>query len=130
VTCYALRCTAASSSALLEAAGRGRALGLLAGLVSSVSFQQERDAIFQHVAARIVYRLLTEMLEFDQANRRCVVVCGGIFDASVLLARCTLHFVLSEGSWLSAVIALMASMLWHDCVCVCVCMTTCVCVCV
>jgi hypothetical protein len=61
---------ALSSSALLEAAGKARALGVLSGLLSSAAFALEAEEGHKHLCARMVYRLLTEMLEFDVQNRR------------------------------------------------------------
>ncbi|KAF6258705.1 hypothetical protein COO60DRAFT_1638930 [Scenedesmus sp. NREL 46B-D3] len=59
-----------SSSALLEAAGKARALGVLSGLLRSAAFALEPEQGHRHLCARMVYRLLTEMLEFDVQNRR------------------------------------------------------------
>lgn len=61
---------ALSSSALLEAAGKARALGVLSGLLGSAAFALEPEEGHRHLCARMVYRLLTEMLEFDVQNRR------------------------------------------------------------
>lgn len=64
----------ASANALLEAAGKARALGVLSGLLGSSAFQLEPEEGHKHLCARMVYCLLTEMLEFDVANRRCVLI--------------------------------------------------------
>jgi hypothetical protein len=61
---------ALSSSALLEAAGKARALGVLSGLLGSAAFALEPEEGHRHLCARMVYRLLTEMLEFDVQSRR------------------------------------------------------------
>lgn len=64
---------ATSPSALLETAGKARALGTLSGLLSSTAFQLEPEQEHKHLCARMVYKLLTEMLQFDTANRRLVL---------------------------------------------------------
>ncbi|KAF8066245.1 NUP205 [Scenedesmus sp. PABB004] len=61
---------AAAPAALLEAAGRARALGMLSWLLSSTAFALEPEAGHKALAARMAYRLITEMLEFDVASRR------------------------------------------------------------
>lgn len=61
---------AMSPSALLETAGKARALSTLSGLLASTAFQLEPEQEHKHLCARMVYKLLTEMLQFDTASRR------------------------------------------------------------
>eukprot|EP00878_Enallax_costatus_P028370 GHUV01030641.1.p2 GENE.GHUV01030641.1~~GHUV01030641.1.p2 ORF type:complete len:943 (+),score=309.63 GHUV01030641.1:519-3347(+) len=61
---------ATSPSALLETAGKARALGTLSGLLASTAFQLEPEQEHKYLCARMVYKLLTSMLQFDTVNRR------------------------------------------------------------
>jgi hypothetical protein len=50
--------------------GEAGALGVLSGLLGSAAFAWEPEEGHRHLCASMVYRLLTEMLEFDVQSRR------------------------------------------------------------
>jgi hypothetical protein len=58
-----------TAAELLEAAGKQGALTLLASILKSTSFKMEVELEHKQLCAMSVYRLITELLMFDQQFR-------------------------------------------------------------